>query len=259
MTNATLAVLLGSLAVAASADVSLSSSDGVALHGVHSGPEGAEGGVVLVHMAGRSADDWRFVAEKLGRGGMSTLSIDLRGHGTSARVGETLSEADYAAMETDVQAAIAWLRASGSKSVSCAGASLGANLCLRVAAQDPGVVNLVLLSPALKKHGLTTAAAMEGYGDRPVLLVASSEERYDGISAEKLEMRAKGQKHLELLADAGHGTKMLNRDPALEGLMLSWLMGTYELAGGEVVSPRPATGDGIKAIETQGKSLDDLQ
>mgnify|MGYP003881717919 FL=1 len=210
-------------------------------------------------MAGRSGDDWRFVAEKLGRGGLSTLSVDLRGHGTSDKAGDPLTDADYAAMEADVEAAIAWLRASGTRSVACAGASLGANLCVRVAARDPGVVNLVLLSPALKKHGLTTAAAMEGYGDRPVLLVASSEERYDGISAEKLEARATGQKHLELLHDAGHGTKMLNRDPALEGLMLSWLMGTYELAGGEVVRPRPASGDGIKAIETEGKSLEDLQ
>ena len=87
--------------------------------------------------------------------------------------------------------------------MSCVGASLGANLCLRVAARDPEVVNLVLLSPGLKKNGLTTAAAMQQYGERPVLFVASIEERYDGISAEKLEARAAGQHHLELLSDAG--------------------------------------------------------
>ena len=257
--HAMLTALVGSLAVAGSADISLKTPDGMALHGTHVGPMGADSGVVLVHMAGRSGEDWRFIAEKLGRGGLSTVAIDLRGHGTSGKAGETLTEADYAAMESDVEAAIAWLRESGTTSVACAGASLGANLCVRVAARDPKIVNLVMLSPALKKHGLTTAAAMAAYGDRPVLLVASTEERYDGISAEKLEARAVGQKHLELLSDAGHGTKMLNRDPALEGLMLSWLMGTYELAGGDVVRPRPASGGGIKAIETEGKSLDDLQ
>jgi pimeloyl-ACP methyl ester carboxylesterase len=257
--HAMFVALAASLAVAGSADISLKSADGTALHGAHMGPMGADSGVVLVHMAGRSGDDWKFVAEKLGRGGLSTVSIDLRGHGASATSDEPLTETDYAAMEGDVEAAIAWLRESGTTAVACAGASLGANLCVRVAARDPKIVNLVMLSPALKKNGLTTAAAMSAYGDRPVLLVASAEERYDGISAEKLEARAGGQKHLELLSDAGHGTKMLNREPALEGLMLSWLMGTYELAGGDVVRPSPASGGGIKAIETEGKSLEDLQ
>ncbi len=56
--NETLAVLLGSLTVSAAADVSLSATDGTALHGTHSGPKGAGAGVVLVHMAGRSGADW---------------------------------------------------------------------------------------------------------------------------------------------------------------------------------------------------------
>jgi hypothetical protein len=125
-----------------------------------------------------------------------------------------------------------------------------------VAARDPNIVNLALLSPALKKHGLTTAAAMESYGNRPVLFVASTQERYDGISAEKLEARAAGQHHLELLADAGHGTKMLNRDSAVESLLLSWILGTYELAPGETVRPRPAGEQELKDIKTDGNKLE---
>lgn len=248
--------LASSLAVAAPAEVALTAADGTALHAVADIPSGAKAGSVLVHMANRSQSDWQFVAEKLARGGMATVSVDLRGHGKSARAGEAMVEADYLAMEQDVEAAIGWLRAQGISAVSCVGASLGANLCLRVAARDPEVVNLVLLSPGLKKNGLTTAAAMQQYGERPVLFVASIEERYDGISAEKLEARAAGQHHLELLADAGHGTKMLNRESTVEGLVLSWLMGTYELAPGETVRPQPVGEQELKDIKTDGKKLE---
>ena len=40
-------------------------------------------------------------------------------------------------MEQDVEAAIGWLRAQGVSAVSCVGASLGANLCLRVGRAIP--------------------------------------------------------------------------------------------------------------------------
>ncbi|HCH66675.1 MAG: hypothetical protein CL927_03245 [Deltaproteobacteria bacterium] len=253
---ASIAVLTASIAAAAPAEISLSAADGTVLHAVAEVPSGAKSGVVMVHMANRSQSDWQFVSEKLVRGGLATVAVDLRGHGKSARAGEALVDADYLAMEQDVQAAIDWLRAQGASAVSCAGASLGANLCLRVAARDPQVVNLVLLSPGLKKNGLTTAAAMQQYGERPVLFVASMEERYDGISAEKLEARAAGQHHLQLLTDAGHGTKMLNRDSTVEGLVLSWLMGTYELAPGETVRPQPVGEREVKDIKTDGKMLE---
>lgn len=255
-TSVLIPALAAQVASAAPQSVKLTAADGTALHATAEVPDGAKAGVVLVHMAGRSQSDWRFVAEKLSRGGMATISVDLRGHGESARAGEALTDADYAAMEADVEAAVGWLRSQGTQSVSCAGASVGANLCLRVASRDPKIVNLALLSPGLKKNGLTTAAAMEAYGERPVLFVASMEERYDGISAEKLEDRAAGQHHLELLTDAGHGTKMLNRDPAVESLLLSWLMGTYELATGETVRPRPASEGAVDEIKTEGKRLE---
>ena len=251
-----IAALFSTVAHAAPKDVALTAADGTALHAKVDLPAGAKSAVVLVHMDGRSWSDWRFVSEKLVRGGLATIAVDLRGHGDSARAGEALTEADYLAMEADVEAATAWVRQQGIRSVSCLGASLGANLCLRVASRDPGIVNLALLSPALKKHGLTTAAAMKAYGDRPVLMVASMSERYDGISAEKLDERAEGQHHLELLTDAGHGTKMLNRDPTVEGLVLSWLMGTYELASGELVRPRPADDEKMSDIQTDGNKLE---
>lgn len=252
---ATTALLTWLGVATAGQDVVLAATDGTSLHASVDRAADGKRGVVLVHMNARSSEDWRFVSEKLARSGMTAVAVDLRGHGTSAPIEGALTDDHYAAMESDVAAAVAWLRSQGITDVACAGASLGANLCLRVAAADKGIVNLALLSPALKKHGLTTAAAMVEYGDRPVLFVASTGERYDALSAEKLEARATGQKHFELLTDAGHGTKMLNRDPGLEGLLLSWLLGTFELSPGDVVRPRPASNNTVDDIETEGKKI----
>jgi hypothetical protein len=96
---------------------------------------------------------------------------------------------------------------------------------------------------------------MGSYGDRPALIVASADDRYAALSADTMAAAAKGQVRFELLAEAGRGTKMLSREPSLEGTVLSWLLGTYELASGEIVRPRPAQGGEVKKIEVEGKKL----
>lgn len=240
---------------AAAAPVALTAADGTALSAEAIG-ENSSQGVVLVHMLGRTAEDWKFFSERLEKSGLRSLAVDLRGHGGSAGAGAEPAEVDPPKLVSDVQAAVGWLRKQGVSQISCVGARIGANLCLQVAAQDPGIVNVVALSPGLNHKGVTALDALGGYGERPLLLVASEEDRYAAKTALVLEERAAGQKHFELLQDAGHGTKMLNRAPALEGLVLSWLLGTYELGGGEVVVPRPAREGAVEGVSTEGEKLD---
>ena len=240
---------------ASAATVALTAADGTALSAEAVG-NSADKGVVLVHMLGRTGADWKFFSERLEKSGLRSLAVDLRGHGSSAGAGAELAEGDHPKLVADVQAAVAWLRKQGAQQISCVGASIGANLCLQVAAQDPGIVNVVALSPGLNYKGVTALDALGGYGERPLLLVASEEDRYSAKTALVLDERAAGQHHFELLQDAGHGTKMLNRASALEGLVLSWLLGTYELGGGEVVVPRPASGGAVEGVATEGEKLD---
>lgn len=246
--------LLFAAAALAAQDVNLTTDDGVRLHASARPAPGAKRGVVLVHMQGRSATDWDHLAEKLARADFAVIAPDLRGHGPQAAAAP--ADEDYPRMVADVKAASAWLRAQGVSDVSCAGAGLGANLCLRAAAEDPGIVNAVLLSPGLNFKGVTSGDAIAPYGDRPLLIVASKEDSYAARTAQVLDERATGQRHLELLEAAGSGTKMLNREPALEGMVISWLLGTFQLASGDVVRPRPAIANDPAAIETTGKKLD---
>lgn len=223
------AMVMG-LPEAHAADVSLKAADGTKLHADYGAVAGSQKGVVLVHMVGRSASDWKFLTSKLNASGLATLAVDLRGHGANIPEGTTapaLDDATYALMVQDVAAGVAYLRAQGVKEVSIVGASIGANLGLRVAAQDPEVRTVVMLSPGMNYKGVLVSDALDTYGTRPLLVVASTEDNYAFKSAQAIDAAAKGPHHLQTYTGAGHGTKMLNKVPDLEGLIVSWLLGTW--------------------------------
>ena len=245
-------------APAMAGDVSLTTNDGVSLHAEYFGAEGADRGVVFVHMAGRQAADWRFLAEKVNRAGFHTIAVDLRGHGQNLSEGETveLTEDDWAHMTRDVTAAVGYLRDQGVSSIALVGASLGANLSALVAAEDPGIGNLILLSPGIKYKGVPAGDALQAYDPRPVLMVVSDDDRYSAKSALVFEGSLSGDYKLEILSSAGHGTRMLNTAPSLEPLIQSWLMETQTIAEGEggVLAPSQ-TGDTTE-VESEGEKLE---
>jgi hypothetical protein len=132
------------------------------------------------------------------------------------------------------------------------GASVGSSLALIVAKDDAAVHNVVLLSPGLDYKGLDLAGAVAAYGERPLLIAVSSEDKYSAKSALVLDAEAQGRHHLAVYEKAGHGTKMLNRASALEPLVQSWLLGTWGVSHGTLrVEDRLKTGDTTRQ-ETTG-------
>lgn len=204
--------------------VTLTAADGTAIHAIAGVPAKADKGVVFVHTAGRAKEDWQLVADKAFRQGLMVAVPDLRGHGSNVSgTPPTLTPQDYASMVGDVRAAVAHLRAQGAKKIAIVGAELGANLALNAAADEADVVSLVLLSPGLDYKGVITPDAIRRYGARPVLLVASKDDAYGARSAQALDAQAKGEHRLEVYEAAGKGTKMLNREPGLEGMVLGFV------------------------------------
>jgi pimeloyl-ACP methyl ester carboxylesterase len=178
--------------------------------------------VVLVHMLTRSRVDWAPVAERLQDAGFAALSLDLRGHGQSG--GGIDAGGDLSPMQRDVEAAVAFLKSRGVKRVGVAGASLGANLAALVAAADPTIRSLALLSASTDYRGLRIEAALRKV-DCPVLLVAGSNDPYALRSALALAGTG-GRRETVNLADAGHGTTMLVRQPDLAGRLVDWFRRT---------------------------------
>lgn len=221
-------------------DVVFPSKDGLIVGATWSNPCGGapRPAVVLAHQMCRDRAEWRapghdWVAA-LGRRGVATLAIDLRGHGTSRRWPDG-SEHDlcaeakdlavstrwesrairplYAAMVEDLRAAVAWARSEGrSPAVALVGASIGANAALVVAADDPDVAAVVALSPGLDYRGIKTEAPARALGSRPVVLEAAEDDGR-GADAVRELARVNPLPRTIVWPAGGHGNAMIDAHP----------------------------------------------
>lgn len=237
------------------ATVTLDAAPGVRLSADVAGA-GAKG-VVLVHDAGKDRSEWGGLAAKLSTSGFHVVSVDLRGHGASGGATPT-TDADWQAVVADIDAAVAWLTQRGATNLHVVGSATGANLALNAAAANPAVDDIVLLSPGLNTHGVKVSSAIASYGQRPVLVVASSSDPVSLKAATWLTEQAQGPKLLEVYDTPASGARLLNTAPDLEGLLVTWLHGTLLLA----TDPQAARDAGLKVnevgqIEATGQRLED--
>jgi pimeloyl-ACP methyl ester carboxylesterase len=202
-------------------DVVIPGAEGLSLSGAFlPSPSSPAPGVLLLHMYAGSKADWAAFQHSLQSGGIASLAIDLRGHGA------TRGTEDWGLSQEDVALAYAWLAARqeiiGDR-VGIVGASIGANLALVEGASEPSVRALVLLSPGQDYFRVRIDGLIELYGDRPSLLVASEEDQYSAETVRTLAALAPDAAELVMLANAGHGTAMLGRDPGLGERLLEFL------------------------------------
>jgi pimeloyl-ACP methyl ester carboxylesterase len=223
------ACLAGVARAATTQEVSFTTSDGVTIAGTLSLPGRPGPGIILIHALSRTREDWGAVASKLADAGFVVLAIDLRGHGASGPLPEGTSLQQLTPMVADIKAARLFLasrREVAPNRVGVAGASIGANLAILLAANDPAVRSLVLLSPGIDYRGLRPEAALKKYGDRPAMLVASQEDNYSANSARQLAGSGPGIRDLRILNGAGHGPSILVRQPDVVGAVVDWFRRT---------------------------------
>lgn len=220
-----LVLLVSAPVLAAGRPVTFPSLDGTPLSAMlyEASPRPAPA-VVLVHMLGRSKDEWARLAERLEDAGITALAVDLRGHGRSGGNGSELP-----AMVADVRAAVAWLAAHPAvrpDAVGVVGASLGANLAALAAADTPAIQSIGLLSPSLDYRGVRLdAQTIQKLGGRRLWLAASAEDPYALRTIRELtdDTAAAEQR---LTAARAHGTALLSADPELARALVDWLRRT---------------------------------
>ncbi len=202
---------------AAQRQVALHAEDGSAATGAYYEPSRRPApGILLLHMLGRSHTDWDSAAEYLADAGFAVLAVDFR-------------SADGSSMLMDVRAGKAFLRGRSEVvpgRIGVAGASIGANVALLDAADDPGVISVALLSPGIDYKGLRTEAAMKKYGARPALLAASTKDPYAWRTIRHLSTIGSGTREVRLTDAVAHGTVLLSRDPALIAALVDWFRRT---------------------------------
>lgn len=209
--------------------------------------------VVLVHQLGSRRGEWQPLIDRLARGSdaITTLALDLRGHGDSVRGPheEAVSwesfgtdPARWMGAAYDVLAAVAYLRTQGASRIVLVGSSIGATAVILAATgtvppgdpplgDPPDVQGLALLSPGLAYRGVDIREPMDRWLSqrRPLLLLAAA---LDGPSAEAASVLAPARApHLrrEIFAGAaGHGVALCNASPDRWALLETWIRQTLE-------------------------------
>ena len=215
---AILLALIVSLDAAPGRRVTFRAEDGATLSGAYYEPSRRPApGIVLLHMLRRSHADWDAAASQLSDAGFAVLALDFR-------AGEELG-----AYALDVRAAKAFLRERSEVApggLGIAGASIGANLAVLDAAEDPGVMSIALLSPGLDYKGLRIEAAMKKLGARPALLAGSTKDPYAARTIRHLTTIGPGLREVRLTDSVAHGTVLLARDPDLVAQLVDWFKRT---------------------------------
>ena len=211
------------VALEAAETIALRASDGTSLSAVWHAPARTAPAVVLVHMLTRSHAEWDLAAQALNVSGFGVLALDLRGHGASAGNSSALG-----AMQQDVQAGLDWLKTRPeviANRLGIAGASLGAALAPMVAAIDPAVRSIALLSPSGEYRGLRCEASMRKFTERAgaVMLVASTGDPYALRTAHHFEALGTGPRDLRIVDGTNaHGTALLAIRPDLVTSLVDW-------------------------------------
>lgn len=183
--------------------------------------------VLLIHQLRKDKSIWNVLVQKLSAAGYSSLAIDLRGHGQSGGgKWEDFQDEDFQAMSNDVQAAANYLKQRFPNSlIALIGSSIGANLALNYAAKND-VSSLVLLSPGLDYHSITTEESASGFS-KPIFMAASSDDPNESVNAVQrigeLAMAPDSEIKAVTYPDAGHGVAMFSKYPNLEDEIVSWL------------------------------------
>ncbi|HJS28460.1 MAG TPA: alpha/beta fold hydrolase [Anaerolineales bacterium] len=198
-------------------------ADGLTIEGELSIPENAPEpwpAVLLLHMLGSDKEAWGDLPARLAEAGYAALAIDMRGHGGTG------GDIDWAIAEEDHRRALDYLAGIpgvDASRLAVIGASIGSNLALRTGADLELIRTVILLSPGLDYAGVTTEGALADFGDRPVLILVSSEDTYAAESSETLAEQALGEVELEIYQDAGHGTDLITGEPGVIDTILEWL------------------------------------
>jgi dienelactone hydrolase len=177
--------------------------------------------VLLLHMYGRNRDDWQAFAAQLVSAGISSLAIDLRGHG------ETGGSEDWQLAQQDCANALAWLGAQprvDPQRLGVIGASIGANLALHLGAQMPSLRAVAALSPGFNYFRLTIDGVVASYGSRPLFLAASQNDPYSADTVRQLADETGGRATLLIFPAAGHGTDMFSNTDQLAPALLDFLL-----------------------------------
>ncbi len=203
-------LLLPVCSFAAAEKVSFRTPEGATLNAIYSKPSADKPTVIMHHGLASVKEEWQPLIELLVKRGDGVLAYDARPAGTP-----------WQKLVDDMGAAIRFLEGKGIKreTVALAGASLGANVCLKYASLTKNGRNIILLSPGMNYQGLDVENVVPTIAV-PMLFIAHPADGYAYQSCNRLVPSAK-KARLLVSTKPGHGVQMF--DEALLDRITQWL------------------------------------
>jgi pimeloyl-ACP methyl ester carboxylesterase len=205
---AAIVVLLLAGAAAAQKTVSFPTEDGGLIYADVYG-EG-DRGVVLAHGGRFNKESWEKQARTLASAGFQVLAIDFRGYGKSK--GPDDAHPMDAPFHLDVLAAVRYLRATGAKSVSIVGGSMGAGAAGDASiASRPGEIDRVVFL------GGSPNGSAEKLKSASLFIVARDDANDDGPRLPRIReqyQKAPEPKELIIVDGSAHAQYLFQTDQA---------------------------------------------
>ncbi|MCF6169065.1 alpha/beta fold hydrolase [Lutibacter sp.] len=167
--------------------------------------------VIFAHGAVFNKESWYFMAKKLQKKGISSLSIDFRGYGNSKK-GSTNKRS------LDILGAIHFLKEKGFNEISIVGGSMGGAAVLNAlnTNTDKTITKVVLLAPA-GGEGITSTSI------KKLFVVSKNERLFTRVN--KIYNESSNPKKLKIFSGTSHAQNMFKSEhrEALMSLIINFL------------------------------------
>ncbi len=209
--------------------IKFTTKDGVDIAGVWWNAKGQKT-ALLFHMMPATKESWLPFAEALFRKGCNVLAIDFRGHGESGGGDyKTFTSEQHRSYILDAHAAVHFIRERQDDimpDMVLAGASIGANIALRVSMEYEWIERALLLSAGLDYHGVNIGEDIRVqdpalYAVRPYFV--TSRDDADNAQQSALLHNLYGGS-LTTYDTGGHGTDIFKTHPELLGASVEYLL-----------------------------------
>lgn len=217
--------------------VTFCASDAFPLVGLYEKVDGGASSspvVLLLHMFKGQKESWQPLMDELKEQGVSSLAIDLRGHGESRFNGVGVDQSSrvtnrdqafFNQMHQDGIAALAWLRNQGHQKIGVVGASVGCSIAMHmVAVASPEIAAMVLMTPGRDYLGIDTVSHLAKWTGMPLLILTSEEEAERGAMTLYDRLQGPDTKLVVFEQVDIHGTMMFGEVDGVEERISNWLV-----------------------------------